>query len=332
MSLDRDTLAATIASHGTVVRVVVAATAGSAPREAGAAMLVWADGQGGTIGGGALEHDATARARALIETARARALIAAPGAWQRQTLRVPLGPALGQCCGGAVTLLLEAFTAAELTAIPQTGAFARPVAPGAAPDTSQPLAVAGAVRALRSGASHTPFFGAGWMVEPLIGAARPLWLHGAGHVGRAIVRTLHGLPFAVTWIDDARARFPDTIPPHVDMLVATDPAQAVRHAPDDAHHLVMTYSHALDLAICHAVLSRRFGSLGLIGSATKKARFLARLRALGHSDATVSRLICPIGNPALGKHPAAIAVGVVHALLAGDAAVAARRTREGSVA
>ena len=64
MSFDRETLAADIAAHGPVVRVVVAEIAGSAPREAGASMTVWAGGQRGTIGGGALEWEAAARARA----------------------------------------------------------------------------------------------------------------------------------------------------------------------------------------------------------------------------------------------------------------------------
>jgi hypothetical protein len=67
-----------------------------APREAGAAMLVWAAGQSGTIGGGALEFEAAARA---MRGARHGARPARPGRrWD---------PALGQCCGGAVTLLTE---------------------------------------------------------------------------------------------------------------------------------------------------------------------------------------------------------------------------------
>ena len=60
----------------------------------------------------------------------------------------------------------------------------------------------------------------------------------------------------------------------------------------------MTYSHALDLAICHAVLRRGdFGHLGLIGSATKRARFMKRLTELGIAPAALARLTCPIGLP-----------------------------------
>ena len=71
MSLDRTALARAVARHGAVVRVVIASHKGSSPREAGAAMLVWAEGAGfgqaGTIGGGALEWQAAERARALLE-------------------------------------------------------------------------------------------------------------------------------------------------------------------------------------------------------------------------------------------------------------------------
>jgi xanthine dehydrogenase accessory factor len=98
------------------------------------------------------------------------------------------------------------------------------------------------------------------------------------------------------------------------------------HAPTDAEHLILTYSHALDLDLCHRLLRRGFLSCGLIGSATKWARFRSRLTALGHDAAAVGRIRCPIGDPALGKHPQAIAVGVAAELLKAPK-VAARERR-----
>ncbi len=80
-----------------VVLVRVAEVLGSAPREAGAAMLVGDRDTEGTIGGGALEWRATALARDMLAIGEGR---------RRVTL--PLGPALGQCCGGQVTLELLA--------------------------------------------------------------------------------------------------------------------------------------------------------------------------------------------------------------------------------
>ena len=73
----------------------------------------------------------------------------------------------------------------------------------------------------------------------------------------------------------------------------------------------------MDLAICLALLSRpRFGFLGLIGSATKRARFIKRLLENGIEDDVLLRLTCPIGLGALhGKEPTTIAVSVAAQLL-----------------
>ena len=107
---DLPALTAAVHQYGRVARVVIASHDGSAPRETGASMLVWASGQSGTIGGGALEYQATRAARAQTQACT--------------LARIPLGPALGQCCGGAVTLVTEVFTASTL---PQGPIVARSV-------------------------------------------------------------------------------------------------------------------------------------------------------------------------------------------------------------
>jgi xanthine dehydrogenase accessory factor len=230
------------------IRITVTKTAGSVPREAGTQMLVWPDRTEGTIGGGALEWEAMAEARKMLGDGRTE-----------HVARIPLGPSLGQCCGGSVSL---SWQQAETLDTPRT---------------------------------------------------RPLWIYGAGHVGRALVHVIAPLPnYDITWVDTHANRFPKT---DVTTLVAANPAHAVKHAPADADHLILTYSHEIDLALCHAVLSQPFHSAGLIGSATKWSRFKTRLAALGHAPAQISRIACPIGDPSLGKHPAAIALGVATAMI-----------------
>ena len=117
----------------------------------------------------------------------------------------------------------------------------------------------------------------------------------------------------VTLIDDNAARLPQITP--ATPVVAADMPRLATHAPLNTDHLVMTYAHDIDLALCHALLVRGFSSAGLIGSATKWSRFRSRLTALGHNAEDISRIACPIGDPTLGKHPQAIAVGVAAALL-----------------
>ena len=301
MAIDRAELAAALECQPAVVRVVIAAHRGSSPREAGAAMLVWADGQTGTIGGGALEYEAAARARRL------------PADGGPRVEKVPLGPGLGQCCGGAVTLVYERFTQADLNALPTTGAHARPVAAGA---DAMPLAIRRAVKSAREQGVAPVLLAGGWLVEPIAQPARALWIWGAGHVGRALVGVLAPLPdFAITWVDTTPDRFPAQIPSGVSNRPHHDPAALVAAAPGEAEHLILTFSHALDLELCHRLLRHGFADAGLIGSASKWARFRSRLKALGHGDAQIARIRCPIGDPALGKHPQAIAVGVAAGLL-----------------
>lgn len=322
MSFDLAALQAAVARHGQVARVVVAEAKGSAPREAGAAMLVWADGQDGTIGGGALEWEAVARARAML----AAGAPAAPG-WARVD-RMALGPELQQCCGGAVVLLTEVWDTGRLAMLDTAaGLVARPLVTGAA----MQLSVSRRLAAARGqGRRAGPILADGWAIEPLSVPLRQVWVWGAGHVGRAIVAVLAPLPgLAITWVDTAPDRFPEAAPAGVETVAAADPARLAAHAPPDAEHLVLTYSHALDLAICHALLLRGFARCGLIGSATKRARFRRRLAELGHAQGAVARIDCPIGDPALGKHPQAIAISVAAAILAPQCAARSGAARSG---
>lgn len=297
---DLGALTAAVAAHGRIARVVIAAHEGSSPREVGAAMLVWQGGSQGTIGGGALEWQAMTRARAMLAMGGAR------------LDREPLGPALGQCCGGAVTLLTEVHDATTLAPLAGVSVVARAVTPG-----PMPLAVQRVLtQARNAGRIPAPQLIQGWMVEPMARPERELWIWGAGHVGRALVGVLAPLPgLALTWIDTAQDRFPAEIPQGVTPVWADAPQGLAAHAPAGAHHLIVTYSHALDLELCHRLLGTGAGFIGLIGSATKWARFRSRLAALGHAPAQISRITCPIGDPGLGKHPQAIAIGVAVHLL-----------------
>lgn len=325
---DLGVLAAAVAAQGRVARVVIAAVRGSSPREVGAAMLIWVDGQSGTIGGGALEWQATATARALLAQGGGRLDHAA------------LGPALGQCCGGTVSLLTEVYGAAEV-AVLQGDVIARPLpgtpvaqtrSAGELAPMAMPMAVARALSQARSKGCLPPAgVLQGWMVEPVAPSARPLWIWGAGHVGRALVAVLAPLPgLALTWVDVAQSRFPAGIAAGVTALPAAEPPRLVAHAPRDAGHLIVTYSHALDLELCHRLLGHGFARCGLIGSATKWARFRSRLGALGHAPGQIARIDCPIGDPSFGKHPQAIAIGVAAQLLAAGRITAVGTTEQES--
>ena len=281
--------------------VSILATEGSAPRGAGTRMLVTPAGQRGTIGGGALEHHAIAQARAILTEP--------PGAWRVQDY--PLGPLLGQCCGGRVRLLVEhldpgarAWTGAAVegaTLVTSLGAaVTRHVDPSALP-------VAPSARGPR------PADGAR-LVERLGQRHRPLYLFGAGHVGQAIARKVPGLPVRLAWFD-SRPELDG-----VDGLTIVAPAalvDCVGEAPADAALLILTHDHALDYALTRAALHPARTFVGLIGSATKRARFLARLAGDGVDEAARARLTCPIGIAGVtGKEPDVIAIAALAQVLA----------------
>jgi xanthine dehydrogenase accessory factor len=301
-------LIAAIEAEGAGALVSLVAAEGSSPRESGARMVVRPSGGfHGTIGGGALEWEALAAARAALGTGR--------GAPQRRT--VSLGPELAQCCGGRVQWLIETFDARDagelstLAAAERAGAFAAEARPG--PDGRLARTILGAA-------------GQGPPIEPLPGGAlrerfadprTRLLLFGAGHVGRALALALGPLPFAIRWIDPRREAFPERAPANAAMIHAADPTLELAAAPDGAQILVMTHSHPLDLRIvAEALAQRRFSFVGLIGSATKRARFLSQMRAAGLTEDALAKLVCPIGLKGVeGKEPAVIAAAVAAQLL-----------------
>jgi len=138
-------------------------------------------------------------------------------------------------------------------------------------------------------------------------AAPPLWLFGAGHVGRALVTVLGELPFAVTWVDGRENVFPAQLPSNVTPVDAD-----VSSAPSGAFFLVMTHSHDLDYEIVRSILRRGgFAWLGMIGSDTKARRFRQRLAQQGIAQDRIARLVSPIGIDGIdSKLPGAIAVSV----------------------
>ena len=299
-------LAAMLERDGKAVLVSVSEVRGSAPRDVGAAMAVSSDGSfAGTIGGGALEWQALAEAQAFLASNAVTTL---------KSFRKSLGPDLGQCCGGRVSIVLERLSGDDLgwvralAASPATVSMGVPAPSGhflrrPADPREQGLLVPGEQRRVLPD---------GRLVERLGEPATQLLLFGAGHVGRALALAMAPLPFQLHWLDTRPDAFPRFVPQNVEPLVSAKPASRLAEALDGSIVLIMTHSHALDLEIAMAALAAgRFALVGVIGSATKRARFASQMRQAGLSDGSIGRLVCPIGLPGiLGKDPATIAASV----------------------
>ncbi|MDJ0627786.1 MAG: xanthine dehydrogenase accessory protein XdhC [Rhodobacter sp.] len=304
--IDLPQLTGQLEAYGRVARIVIAGHNGSTPRETGAAMCVWDGGQSGTIGGGRLEFEAVKRAREMLDHG--------PGTEVR---RQALGPALAQCCGGSVTLVTEVWNVdcyrAEIDTKPFEfqGVFVRRV------EGDRPLPDKARRRLQASGDDPIPTqLIDGWLIEQVWRDRQPVFIYGAGHVGNALARVLAPLPQFEVHVADVRPPMLEDLPGTV--LRSSDilPIEVMAKAPPEAAHFIMTPEHEYDLALCHQVLQRPFAYAGLIGSATKWARFRKRLAAMGHTQAEIGQIECPIGDPALGKRPYEIAIGVAAGLLA----------------
>jgi xanthine dehydrogenase accessory factor len=243
------------------VLVTLATVRGHAPQAAGAKMVVAAQENWGTIGGGNLEAVAITRARELIGSPAAEA----------ELLTVALSDKAAsqhgvQCCGGEVTILLEPL----------------PVVPAVA-------------------------------------------IFGMGHVGLELARILARHELDLHLVDSRTAQTdPERLAVLADAVarvrvhhVPVLPELVLAELPRGAHVLVMTHDHAEDAALCDAALrAGQLGSIGLIGSAGKWARFRRKLAEVGHTDEVIGRITTPIGLPEItGKDPAIIAVSVAADLI-----------------
>jgi xanthine dehydrogenase accessory factor len=85
-------------THPATILIEITGTQGSTPRETGTFMLVSPTAIWGTIGGGQFEYLAIENARSLLQNSG------------KETMDIPLGPEIGQCCGGRTQLRFRRVT------------------------------------------------------------------------------------------------------------------------------------------------------------------------------------------------------------------------------
>lgn len=275
MSLSAAELGEFLARHPAAVVAELVAVRGSSPREAGAFMVISATGQTGTIGGGALEYMVIDRARQVLRSGEAG-----------DALDIPLGPEIGQCCGGRVDVALRRLTPEH-----------------------------GAALVARLAAEE---------------AARPhVYVFGAGHVGRALVRALSALPLRVHAVDTRREEL-EGLAPGVETVVAAMPEAVVRSAPAGSSYVILTHDHALDFLIAAEALARTDAPyVGMVGSRTKRARFASWYESEGYEPAALDRLVLPIGGRAYPEGMGDKRPEVIAALAAAEIMVRAGATGAG---
>jgi xanthine dehydrogenase accessory factor len=291
------------------VLVTVARAEGSTPRDAGATMLVEWDAVSDTLGGGNLEMEAMAVARRLLAGEDGQSMIP-----------YTLGPGLRQCCGGAVWLLYERIRANPETArrwqrlrhALQQGE--RVLRSWSAAESRSEWRVLAACEECSTRLDARLALHWQQVVDV---AGFPVRLFGAGHVGRALARVIATTEARLQWIDPRREAASAAQGMALPLRCCEEPLDAVHDALPGTWFVIMTHSHALDFELVEAVLRRRDAAFcGLIGSATKAARFRHNLRRQGLDAAMVAGLTCPLGVPGIrDKSPATIAISIAAQLL-----------------
>jgi xanthine dehydrogenase accessory factor len=280
-------------------------TRGSAPRHSGARLIVTGTATYGTIGGGRLEQISIDQLQKLIKTR--------DKTWRVQSY--PLGPFLGQCCGGRVLLLLERLGAADVGWLKRLSLCMKTGEEAFLQHRFSEMSVERIFLPFVSDADHQhvaaiPLLGSLWN-ERLTTLPRVV-IAGAGHVGQALICALRQVNLRLDWLD-VRSSFSH----HGATIV--DSAKLVSlfgsAFPGDIL-FIMTHDHALDFSLVAAALGGQAQFIGLIGSQSKRASFISRLARLGLDDEAVKRLVCPIGlNGIRHEEPGAIAISVAAQIL-----------------
>lgn len=145
----------------------------------------------------------------------------------------------------------------------------------------------------------------------------PLYVFGAGHVGKALARACAPLDFAISLVDQRPQMFTGDIDAAVLQCLIPAPAGLIKSLPPASFVAIMTHSHDLDYEICKQALTcPNVAFTGLIGSKTKRARFVKRLAQDGLTQAQIAGLECPVGYGAVrSKKPEAIAACIAVQLL-----------------
>ncbi|MCF6291852.1 MAG: xanthine dehydrogenase accessory protein XdhC [Robiginitomaculum sp.] len=261
---------------------------GSAPRNAGVKMLVWNDGQAGTIGGGELEFRLQKLAKEMLKQPIMQPVLQ----------NFPLGPLLDQCCGGFVTAMLEPLVdhcfGDEKMSVQTCLSSGEKTLIAVNDDNAEIIITADKQ----------------YIIEPPCQKPPSIYLFGAGHIGAALAKILLDMDIDLNWIDN-RPEMADLV------QVCEDPVQQAKQAPDDALFVIVTHCHDLDYQLCRCILEKsQIRFCGLIGSDTKRARFVQRLQKDGISEKQIEQLTCPVGLDGIGgKHPTEIAVAIVGQLL-----------------
>lgn len=333
-----DDLVKILAAGEQVVSVTIIRSKGSAPRSAGARMLVRTDGSiAGTVGGGMVEE----RCRRMAET-----MLKESADYTMMEIELD-GDSIasdGMVCGGNVTVLLQMVRPDEVElyrrVVAELQQNKRPVMYTSLPKGNRPPQTAAlssepqnelernVAVSLPGGKPCTPFLiesaGIEVFVEPLASSGL-VYLVGGGHVALATARLAAYVDFELVVIDDRedfanRDRFPGAR----EVRVVESFANCLGDLSEGDYVVIVTRGHLHDRDVLAQALRTGAGYVGMIGSRKKRDMIYESLLAEGFSEKDLDRVHSPIGTPIGAETPNEIGVSIVGELISFRSKTASR--------
>lgn len=311
-----------------VMIVSVSTVSGSAPRGAGAKMLVTEGGRiYGTIGGGSVEHEAELRAMYLLREK----------ASDMQCFRLAPNNVkdLGMICGGEVSIYFQYISCNNSNIVELIDCTLSKIKSGE--ESWLITCITGTKNGQMgiyskkdgftgidavSGLSFTctPHKqiknGCEYLIEPLVRAGT-VYIFGGGHVSQALAPVAIMVGFRCVVLDD-RDEFtnPKLFPGAVKAIKIdfNDIAKTINITKND-YIVVMTRGHQYDSALQAQAMRTSARYIGVMGSKSKIAHVSSQMRGLGFTDADLARIKTPIGLAIKAETPEEIAVSIVAELI-----------------
>ncbi len=282
--------------------MTVAQRQGSAPGRPGFKMAVTGDGRWrGTIGGGIMEINLSAKARVMAERNDPPELVD-----QIHREQAPPAQRSGMICAGSQKIALIPLRPDRLPLVRRIHEAVSRRLPGVITLDREGLS-------FDSGEGRAEFRdGDDWRYREPVGRPDTVYVIGSGHVGLAICRVLATLDLHVSAFDHR---------PQADTFVNNLYAHEKRATPyealgeivpegDASYVVVATTAFSTDLAAMRQVVGKRLRYLGLMGSAAKIKRIFKELERSGVDPGLLKKVRAPIGVPIGNRTPAEIAVSV----------------------
>lgn len=307
--------------HGSIldsipcVLLVVVEKSGSGPGSVGSAMAVTALAQEGTVGGGAMELDLTARARELLEAGSDGPVLVEHRHSEERTGSggVEDGVSSGLICSGSQTTALVPVSREHLDQVDRLMAALRRGKTGSL--AIDPVGMRFSFGDYADTSFRRNESGDDWRFTASVGYRDQVYIVGGGHVGKNLAELLARLPFGVTVLDPRPEE--DSCLKAGCRWVRVPFSQAHRHIREGSGSwvVVMTPEHVFDEEVLNDLSGMQLRYVGMMASESKRSTIFTNLEKRGADSRFINGVHSPVGLPVGSRTPFEIAVSIAAQLI-----------------